>query len=229
MISIKVLRWLFIVALTATVIAGLVSSPKALGFSSTETIDSHGDRFEFEAGTSPWAIVWIGPLISLYFLLMKAPNASPGQPLPGVIRRYGAFWLDFILLMIITGPIVGIPPILSEWRRTGVFQWQIERTFSVPSDSLNELYAFLFIVIVFVVYEALPLTLGKPSPGECMCGYQILSDYPRPIRWNSALLRALVGFAAAVGGPIALFYNRDPTRGKIWIDKYFDTHAALPD
>lgn len=107
-------------------------------------------NYSFAGGTHPVALPLSLIIAMLYILLMFAPPAYLGEPLPGVFRRFITFWLDFILAMLVIAPIVGILPALTEWERTGTFQWHFERTVHAPGDG----WLIAAGLILFITYLA---------------------------------------------------------------------------
>lgn len=222
--SVGVLRWLFAGLLAAVLIFGNVLDlpPVFIGISVGWT---NGD-YKFAGGTTPWAIALALLVIGLYFILMYGPPASTGQPLPGIFRRFVAFWCDFVIAIICIGPVLGILPVLSEWKRTGGFAWTIVRTTPVRGDSLEAAIGFVCAFGLLILYFALPLLKLKPSPGSCVLGYQILPEKGVSIDFRTAVLRTLLGFIAASGAFLAPFLDRDRKRGQFWLDKVFRTRAV---
>jgi hypothetical protein len=118
----KHFRWLFVGLLVVLLFVGIVAEPTSIGVSAQWS----NDRYRFAGGTQPWALAFAALIVGLYLLLMYAIPSSLGKPLPGVVRRFVAFWLDFVLAMMAVAPIFGVLPTLTEWRRTGVFEWVFE-------------------------------------------------------------------------------------------------------
>jgi hypothetical protein len=123
--SSKLLKWSFIGLVAARFVAANVAENSNIGVSS-EWSSTTGYRLS--GGTQPWALVFSLVAIGLYFLLMQAQPTPLSDPLPVVFRRFVAFWLDFVIAMIVVAPILGIVPVFAEWRRTGVFRWHFERS-----------------------------------------------------------------------------------------------------
>jgi hypothetical protein len=215
-------RWLFIAVLTAVLIISSASDFQTIGLTS----EWNNGRYYFAGGTALWALAYALVLTGLYFLLMNASSCELGQPLPGVFRRFVAFWLDFILAIFAVGPVLGILPALTEWRRTGVFAWSFERTTPAPGDTLLAAVGLLLGLTTLVFYYALPLVLGKPSPGTCIVGYQVIPDEGKTLSFRRAVLRTLLGFIAPCAAYLAPFISRDRKNGKFWLDKIFGTRAV---
>ena len=190
------------------------------------------------AGVDKWQVSicgWNAPssigLLSHYCIALRAidvrPASSPRTPLPGVFRRFVAFFLDFILAMVLIGAIVGFLPTLAEWKRTGTFQWQFERTLYAPSDGWLTAAEAILLIPGLVFYFVFPLTRLRPSPGACIAGYQIVPDDGIAISVRTAILRTLLGFIALCAAYLAPFVARDRKKGKFWLDAVFGTRALM--
>jgi uncharacterized RDD family membrane protein YckC len=137
-----------------------------------------------------------------------------------------AFWLDFALAMTAAVPIIGVLPTLAEWKRTGNFEWNFERTTHAAGDGWLIAVTTSMSVVALVFYYAFPLVRRRPSPGACIAGYQIVADEGVTITARVAVLRTLLGFVAACACYIAPFIARDRMQGKFWLDKVFNTRAV---
>ncbi len=162
---------------------------------------------------------------SALLALDVCPPANLGEPLPGVFRRFVTFWLDFILAMILITPIVGIFPALTEWKRTGTFQWHFERTLHAPGDGWLVAAGAILLIPGLVFYFAFPLIRRRPSPGACITGYQVVPDDGITMTVRTAILRTLLGFIAACAAYLAPFIARNRKKGKFWLDTVFGTRA----
>ena len=220
--KVKHFRWVFLASLIALVILGYAFELPTMGMSA----EWRNDRYYFAAGTAPSALAYAAVFIALYILLMYAPPSDSGKVLPGVLRRFVAFWLDFILAMYALAPIFGILPTITEWKRTGVFAWNFERTTPAPGDTLLASTGIVLCSVALLFYYAVPLMRRKPSPGGCIVGYQIIPDEGTSLGLQKALLRTLLGFIAACGAYLAPFIARDQKKGKFWLDKVFNTRAV---
>jgi hypothetical protein len=219
----SVLRWLFLAAVVTLLVGGFAGQPAAnLGVSVGWT----NGRYRFGYGTAPSALGFALVVMTLYFLLMYSLRAAEGQPLPGLFRRFVASWLDFALAIAMLAPITGILPMLTEWRRTGVFQWNFVRTTPFPSDGPIGAIGLALSFVGLVAYYALPLVRRKPSPGSCILGYQIIPEEGSAVRPRTAVQRTLLGFIAACAAWLAPFMWRDRKKGQFWLDKVFRTRAV---
>lgn len=217
------LRWLFLAVLAVALLLSLMTEPVTLGISQQWT----NGRYHFAGGTHPVALAFALIIVLLYLLLMFAPPATLGNPFPGVFRRFVAFWLDFVLVMMVVGPMMGILPTLTEWKRTGQFAWNFERTTLAPSDGWLTSAGIILCFAALVFYYAFPLTRCRPSPGACIAGYQIVPDDGGALNARAALLRTLLGFVAVCAAYLAPFIARDRKKGKFWLDAVFGTKALM--
>jgi uncharacterized RDD family membrane protein YckC len=222
--KLRYVRWLFLPLLVYFV-------PASFGFSWLPAVnfgvqaETSNGNYHFSGGTSPWAIVVIAIVIVPYLVLMYAKDEDPpGKPLHGILRRFAAFWIDFIFAMFVIGPVLGILPVLLEWRRTGVFQWYFERDSAAPGDWVQALLGVALCFGFLLLYFSWPLTRRRPTPGGCILNYRVVRDDGSPLRFGRAVLHSLLGFVAMGWWFIALF-GRDKQKGKIWLDKVFNTHA----
>jgi hypothetical protein len=221
--NVKHFRWLYLAILVVIIYWVSTMPPSTIGISQICT-DGH---CHFEGGTEPKAIACAVGIILLYILFLYSPPASPGAPMPGLFRRFVAFWLDFILCMAATAPLVGIIPTLLEWRRTGIFEWNFARDVSAPYDVWLSTIGALVLFIFMALYFALPLVRARPSPGSCIMGYQILSDKENGLTLVEALKRVCFGFIAVCTAYFVSSKPRDKSKGKFWLDLKFGTHAAM--
>lgn len=83
--------------------------------------------------------------------------------------------------------------------------------------------------IGMALYFALPLSLGRPSPGTCAMGYQIIPDEGERLTLVQALKRAFFGFIAVCSAYAVPFKRREKENGKFWLDIKFGTHAVKLD
>jgi len=220
--NIQQLRWIFVAVMATFLALSFVYEIPTAGVSTEWT----NGRYRYSGGTTPWAIASALLVIGLYLLLMYASPRPTGQPLPGVFRRFVAFWLDFMLGTVAIAPVLGIIPLIREWRRTGVFAWTFVRTTPAPGDTLQTTIGVLCGFVALVCYFALPLIRRKPSPGACILGYQVIPLEGTTVGLRAAVLRTLLGFIAVCAAYLAPFVARDRKKGQFWLDKVFGTQAV---
>jgi hypothetical protein len=222
--SVKHIRWFFISLLGLVAFLAILSpAPVTLGASSTWA----NGNYRFTGGTHPAALVLAALFTILYFTLMVAAPPELGEALPGVVRRFFAFWLDFIIAMMVIGPTFGIFATIAEWRRTGVFVWMFERETPAPTDTLLTTGGASLVFVLLLFYFVIPLVRRRPSPGSCIAGYQVMPDEGQTLTLRRAILRTIVGFFAMSIWPFTPFIARQRKKGKVWFDRPFSTHAVI--
>lgn len=199
------------------------SDPVSVGFSIAWT----NGTYRAAGGTDPRLLLIALILFLGYGSLLAADPPRTGECVHGVFRRLIAFWIDFTLAVFTVSPIVGIVPTLSEWSRTGVFQWTFERATFASRDAVEALILIPAVFAGWIIYFAVPLLCSRPTPGACIMGYQIITDEGVGIDFRAAVLRTILGFVAACAWFITPFLGRDRKRGKIWLDKIFRTRAVF--
>lgn len=183
-------------------------------------------HYQFTGGTTLWGIAFSMLNIGLYIVLMRSVPSVIVNPMPGVVRRFAAFWLDFLLAMYIIGPLEGALLVLTEWSRTGIFAWTFERAIYARGDVVIGIVGVAISFVALLFYFALPVVFGKPSPAGCLLGYQIVCDPGRVPSLAMGLGRAALGFVAVCGIYISPFIFRERKNGKFWLDRVFKTHAV---
>ena len=129
--------------------------------------------------------------------------------------------------MMAIAPIFGVVPTLTEWRRTGVFEWVFERPNAASGDGFLIAAQLLLCSVALVFYYAFPLVHRRPSPGTCIVGYQVIAEDGITLTVQTAVLRTLLGFLALCVAYLAPFIERDSKNGKFWLDKVFGTRAVM--
>lgn len=222
MIKVKSLRWP-LAGLGAIIFFSIsLNPPTTIGLSVAE---SNG-QYSFAAGTEPWALSLAALIILAYLVLMYAEPSANRVPLPDLFRRFAAFCLDFLIAIMVASPIMGILPVIAEWKRTGVFKWSFERNTPVASDSLLSLATFILALVTLIFYFSLPILRHRPSPGTCILGYQVVPEEGTSLNLARASLRTLAGFIAVCGAVAAFVVRREQKKGQFWLDKVFNTRAV---
>jgi RDD family protein len=222
MMKIGNLRWLLAGLVALCVCMAFVKAPATLGVSA----ELSNGQYQLSGGTQPWALALAVLIICSYLALLYAEPSEDRRPLPGVFRRLIASWLDLYLAMMAFAPILGLVVSVTEWRRTGIFEWSFERDYSVASDWLLALGGGALSMVVLVLYFAWPLVRRMPSPGACIVGYQVVADDGTSLSLGKAVQRTLLGFVALSAWFLAPFVARERGKGKFWLDKVFDTRAV---
>lgn len=208
----KHFRWFFIALAVGWWFCLNNSSQPTIGISQ----EIHNGEYRIAAGSAPWALWFAGLILALYACLMLARPAEFGQGVVSRWRRVAAFFVDFFLALAIIAPVAGLIPLVAEWHRTAIFAWDFERTTYAPGDALVSGLTFVLAIPVLLLYIALPLVRGRPTPGACALGYQIVSD-------GGARITPLVALKRTVCG---VTFLGDRKSHVVKIDRWFHTHAV---
>jgi hypothetical protein len=209
-------------AYLALVLAAIEIRGRELGGTGPTWLDGN---YGFEVGGLPWSLA-IGILgAGLLFAHISSSAGVTTRPMPHLVRRWIAGWIDWILAFLVPTPFAGLAFAVVEYRRTGVFKWISQS----PEPSTVQLLAIvLFISLCLILYFAIPWWLGKPTPGACILGYRVSPDAGCRFTFRRAILRALLGSVALLAWPswiLSFFLKRNRSRGKFWLDAVFETHA----
>ena len=219
--TVRHFRWISPIAIALELSVSLFTAT-LLGYSAEWT----SEGYRFAGGSAPWALGLAALISFLYLLLMDAKPVAAGAPVASLLRRFIAFWVDFLVGMSAISPVVGLLPIIVEWKRTGVFAWSFERTTPAPSDIPVTVCSAMLAGIVLLLYYAIPLVRLRPSPGACVLGYQVLPEAGGYLTLRRALARTSLGFVAVCGACIAPFVGRKRKKGMFWLDNMFRTRAV---
>jgi uncharacterized RDD family membrane protein YckC len=165
------------------------------------TYHEGSDGTEVTAGSHPAVIVWAVFVIATYFLLVKQRTLTESVGVAGLGRRFLAFLIDFIVVLVATSCIGSVFPLIAEARRVGRFEWGFQRDYSASTDSI---FAFLVLLsfIELFFYFAYPLTWGKQTIGEYVVRVKVTPPFGDGGRftWGAAAKRvsySLLGICAA--------------------------------
>jgi hypothetical protein len=218
----KEFRWVFLALLAPLLFLGFSPGSKWTIGASAEW--SNGN-YTFAGGTHPGALLLSGITIVLYLWLLRSKVSAGAPTTQAFFRRPVAALIDFVLAIVATAPIFGIVPMLAEWRQTGSFAWNLERTTYFAGDKYVIGATSLLAIAMLMTYFALPLLLGKPSPGACILGYQIVPDDGFEMTPLIALGRGALDFVSLCEIYGTLFGILKRKRGSYWVDRFFHTHA----
>jgi len=221
------LRWFLAGYATLLLIAMVVRSDDLIGVN----LSWGNGEYSYRAGSAPWAVAFAIVGIGLYVALTVGRVDASARPLPDLFRRWAAGMTDFVTAMMVWGPFIGLVALAAEYKRTGAFDWLIERQEYQPGDWLAAVVPVLLLMFVALpAYFALAWRLGKPTPGSCIFGFRILPDEGSRLPFWKAWCRAMLGAISLLGWPcwiLAYWVVRDKDRRKFWLDVIFKTHAEF--
>ena len=222
--SLELFRWVLAGVFVLEIIGSffLPNGAGSLGVSS----EWANEGYRFAAGSSVWALSVAAVNVILYLALMKMTvAASAGLAMTGLFKRWLAFWIDFVWVMASVAPLAGLLAVLLEAKHTNHFVWAFERTTRSGTDIPIAIVAGLINVAALVFYFALPVMWGRPSPGACLLGYQVLPNEPGAVTLGKAVQRELYGFVAVCGAPLAPFVSGGRLVNS-WLDEKFGVRAV---
>lgn len=220
-------RWISFGFFILLLFAMAIHSDESVGIS----INSKNGEYSFSGGAPPWSLAFGIAFAGLYIALSLSEVSPSFRPMPHLFRRWIAGLIDWVLALVGVAPYLGLVAVLTEYKRTGVFDWVIDRQQYDPGDWAPSLVGVLGLMFVFMpAYFVLCWRRGKPTPGACILGYRVLEDEGGSLTQWHAYLRALLGGVALLGWPcwiLAYALKRDKAQGKFWLDQIFKTHAEF--
>lgn len=153
------------------------------------------------------------PLVALYYwivtsLAQPVSGAEPARPW----RRFVAFFIDFMLGMLIISPWLGLVPVVAEAVRTGQFHWGFERHYQVATDIWLAATTVGAAMFCLCLYFAIPLTRGRVPPGARLLNLSVQYRVPYVPGLGPAIVRVCLGFLTLCLGLISLIFawsNKD--------------------
>ena len=158
----------------ALVIGAFFLASWASGGSVGATSACENDKCIVSASTSLLSILVAGGLLVFLFFYRQQATEIDRKNTVGVWRRFGAFYLDFMFVLMALAPLAAIPMIVAEAGITGQFQWSFEREFSRPSDSGYLLPGIFCIFLGLYYYFYKHGQLNKPTIGQYVLNYTVI-------------------------------------------------------
>ena len=201
----------FLVLVGGSVLAALMS-----GHGFFDTTECINDSCHVQVASAPPGILF--GLALFYFLLAYPQRESmvDATRVVGVWRRFGAFYLDFLAVAMMFGPVLVVPHLLAEARITGTFHWAFERDFVRPDDWLYSLVAAFAMLAAWFWYYYRHGRSGRPTFGQYILGYRIVADPAagKAPEWGARVALAFIGMCV---WPISLIFAlRKPNKAFWW-------------
>jgi RDD family len=111
-----------------------------------------------------------------------------------------AFFIDFATAMLVIAPTLAFSNLMVEAFRTGAFHWSFARAEFRPTDAIGGVFILAALAALLFYFREFPRH-GKPTPGQFVMGYQIISG-PEQERRPQFALRAFLAYAAICWWPI---------------------------
>jgi len=166
--------------------------------------------------------------VVLAFFVLFFPHRSQvteQSKVVGIWRRFGAFLLDFILVIIVMAPLVALPLLLAEANAAGTFEWQFYREFSRPTDNLFLLPGIFFMFFVLISYFYGHLKFSRQPVGQYIMGYAIApsDEGEANPKYAKRVLMSAIGLSVWPVSIILALIRKDKS---FWWDRVSSTQAV---
>jgi hypothetical protein len=161
-------------------------------------------------------IIAIGLLLFLVFYRQIACTVDSSKVV-GVWRRFGAFFLDFALVMLIVSPVAALPLLVAEANYTNAFQWSFHRQFARPTDVMYLMPAIVaaFLALFFYFYQH--ARVGRQTIGQYVLAYKVTMSASAARAPNWAL-RVILSFCGLCMWPISVVLALRTSQKIFWWD-----------
>ena len=178
-------------------------------------------------GSSSVGSVIVGlVIIAFLFLRPVQPTLVDTDGVVGVWRRLGAFFIDFVLVLLAISPIAALPLLIAEASYTGEFEWSFVRKFARPSDGFFVLPAVLASFAALYSYFFLHPLKGKQTVGEHILGFKVIAATdvgPKPIYGT----RPITSFIGLCAWPVSVYFALRKEDKRFWWDTDSRTRAVM--
>ena len=200
-------------------LAGLVLLFFLSGGSTSNSSCVNGRCF-VEVSQSPTALP-AGVVIALAALFWPRKSSQNNSRRPVLIlRRLGAFVLDFAIVLSALSPFLGLTMLYLEAQATGEFAWSFTRGFSRPSDWQVMFPGILLIQASVVTYFYLHNVLNRQTAGKLILGYALVGEDDKRPSYVAATALSVIGMCM---WPISLYLAARRSDKMFWWDKASNT------
>ena len=142
----------------------------------------------------------------------------------GVWRRFGAFLLDLVVVLMIMAPVGAIPILVAEAKYSGTFEWAFTRHYSRPTDAVLILPSALATFLALFVYLYLHARSHRPTIGQFVSGYRVTANPGSgPPKYALRVVLSFIGLCAWPVSLVPALRRRDKA---FWWDVVTRTKAA---
>ena len=175
-----------------------------------------------EVSQSPTALP-AGIMIALAALFWPRKSSQNNSTRPVLIlRRLGAFVLDFAIVFAALIPFLGLTMLYLEAQATGEFVWSFSRGFSRPSDWQIMVPGILLIQASVVAYFYLHNILNRQTAGKYILGYVLIGADGKQPNYVIATTLSVMGMCL---WPISLYLAARRANKMFWWDNASNTKA----
>jgi uncharacterized RDD family membrane protein YckC len=176
------------------------------------------DQVKVEGGSHPALLMWLPAIAFLFWRLMVEPVQPLTEKAPRKMRRLASFVIDFYVSLTFLTSLFGLFFVMLEAKRTGEFEWQFERDFSVATDVYFGVPLVFLTLLLCFAYFVFPLVRGKQTVGCYLMRTYVSSERGGPLGWLHAFGRVFLEYVGLAVWPITLIVGRDK-QGRFWYDK----------
>jgi hypothetical protein len=210
----NVLRYLVAGVLAVHFIWFFLFSKESVGYFS----ETNNGATQTSVGTTPANLLLSIFGIALFCVLMSAEVRAGDFTIPPLWQRFAAFVLDFYFSVFVLGNMTAIVVLLLEAQRTGVFEWHIQRNYSVISDALG-FPVVLTSMAAMILYFVLPLARRTQTVGWFLLRIATVSAGGSALRLplSTAFWRTYKEFMGLCS-PLRTIRETD-SQGRTWYDR----------
>jgi uncharacterized RDD family membrane protein YckC len=143
--------------------------------------------------------LFLGVCLGIFiFLFPRKDSILNTTKVVGLWRRFGAFFLDFMSVLLVFTPVTVIPILIAEANVTGEYQWSFARDFARPSDNLYILPSVFTVFIVMYIYFLFYARSNKQTVGQYVLNYKVSAsvvDDEKP-KYGLRVLYSFIGLCA---------------------------------
>lgn len=176
------------------------------------------------ASTSSLSIFIAAAIVAFMFLYRQQVTEFEDKKIVGVWRRFGAFYLDFMFVLLALSPLAALPMVFAESGFTGEFQWSFEREFSRPTDSSYLLSSIFSVFVGLYYYFYKHGQLNRPTIGQYVLNYKVVRASSEEVPLYGR--RVLFSFFGLCACPISLVLALRRSDKAFWWDKVTKTRVV---
>lgn len=187
---------------------------------STSSSSCVNDLCYVEVSQSPNALP-MGVLVAFAALFWPRTRSRSISRRPVLIlRRLGAFFLDFVVVLSALLPFLGLAILHREAQVTGEFVWSFSRDFSRPSDWQIMVPGIWLIQVSLVAYFYLHNVLNRQTAGKYILGYALVGVNDKRPSYFAATILSVIGMCM---WPISLYLAARRADKMFWWDNASNT------
>jgi uncharacterized RDD family membrane protein YckC len=176
------------------------------------------------ASSSLFAII-SGLLLAAFVLFFPRKNFTESSDgIVGVWRRFGALFLDFLVVLAIITPIAALPLLAVESSYIGSFEWSFIRDFSREADSYF-LFPSIFIMFGLVFFYFYQYSKNmQQTLGQYVLNYKVTPVQESRQSYPFAK-RVIYSYLGLCAWPISVILALKSEKKACWWDKSTNTKA----